>query len=70
MKITNKPFILNSLLHVQGLSNQLILRNIGGVIVIDFIDMGSQKDQFYLLNYFNKFLNKDSNQPKIIQFSE
>jgi ribonuclease E len=52
------------------ISNQLILRNIGGVIVIDFIDMGSQKDQFYLLNYFNKFLNKDSNQPKIIQFSE
>ena len=30
----------------------------------------SQKDQFHLLYYFNKFLNKDKNNPKIIQFSE
>ena len=54
----------------KEISNQLVLRNIGGVVIIDFIDMNSQKDQFHLLYYFNKFLNKDKNNPKIIQFSE
>jgi ribonuclease E len=54
----------------KEISNQLVLRNIGGVVIVDFIDMSSQKDQFHLLYYFNKFLNKDTNNPKIIQFSE
>jgi ribonuclease E len=54
----------------KEISNQLVLRNIGGVVIVDFIDMNSQKDQFHLLYYFNKFLNKDKNNPKIIQFSE
>jgi ribonuclease E len=54
----------------KEISNQLVLRNIGGVIIVDFIDMNSQKDQFHLLYYFNKFLNKDTHDPKIIQFSE
>jgi ribonuclease E len=54
----------------KEISNQLILRNIGGVVIVDFIDMNSQKDQFHLLCYFNEFLNKDKNDPKIIQFSE
>lgn len=54
----------------KEISNQLVLRNIGGVVIVDFIDMNSQRDQFHLLYYFNKFLNKDKNDPKIIQFSE
>jgi ribonuclease E len=54
----------------KEISNQLVLKNIGGVVVIDFIDLNSQKDQFYLLRYFDKFLHKDKNTPKIIQFSE
>ena len=54
----------------KEISNQLVLRNIGGIVIVDFIDMNSQKDQFHLLYYFNKFLNKDENDPKIVQFSE
>jgi ribonuclease E len=54
----------------REIATQLLLRNIGGVVVVDFIDMDSQKDQFHLLHYFNKFLDKDKNNPKIIQFSE
>jgi ribonuclease E len=54
----------------KEISSQLVLRNIGGVVIVDFIDMNSQKDQFNLLYYFNKFLNKDKSNPKIIQFSE
>ena len=54
----------------REVSNQLVLRNIGGVIVVDFIDLNSQKDQFHLLRYFEKFLHKDKKDPKIVQFSE
>lgn len=51
------------------ISRQLKLRNIGGIIVIDFIDMNYQKDQLKLLNHFNKVLQSDQGHSKIIQFS-
>jgi ribonuclease E len=51
------------------ISRQLKLRNIGGIIVIDFIDMNYQKDQMKLLNHFNKVLQSDKGHSKIIQFS-
>jgi ribonuclease E len=54
----------------KEISNQLVLRNIAGVVVVDFIDLDSQKDQFHLLRYFDKFLHKDKKDPKIVQFSE
>lgn len=70
-KITlDKSILLINCEAAKEIAKQLILRNIGGVVVIDFIDMNSQKDQFYLLNYFNTLLNKDKSNPKIIQFSE
>nr|QCI07796.1 ribonuclease E [Pleonosporium borreri] len=49
---------------------QLKIRNINGVIVIDFIDMNSQRDQMQLLEHFNKVLNYDNAKPQIIQLSE
>nr|YP_009396733.1 ribonuclease E [Ophidocladus simpliciusculus]ARW65919.1 ribonuclease E [Ophidocladus simpliciusculus] len=49
---------------------QLRLRNINGVIIIDFIDMYSQKDQLKLLEHFNKLLIIDDSKPQIIQLSE
>lgn len=52
------------------IARQLKLRNIGGIVVIDFIDMRYQKDQMTLLNHFNKILSKDKGYPKIIQLSE
>jgi ribonuclease E len=51
------------------IARQLKLRNIGGIIVIDFIDMNYQKDQMKLLNHFNKVLLSDQGQSRIIQFS-
>lgn len=51
------------------ISKQLKLRNIGGIIVIDFIDMNYQKDQMKLLNHLNKVLQSDKGHSKIIQFS-
>ena len=49
---------------------QLKIRNINGVIIIDFIDMESQKDQLQLLEYFSQLLNLDNAKPQIVQLSE
>lgn len=52
------------------IARQLKLRNIGGIIVVDFIDMLYQRDQMTLLNHFYNSLKKDNGNPKIIQLSE
>jgi len=52
------------------ISYQLKIRNLNGVILIDFIDMYSQKDQLQLLEHFTKLLQYDNAKPKIIQLSE
>lgn len=49
---------------------QLRLRNINGVIIIDFIDMSSQRDKIKLLENFNRLLRSDDCSPQIIQLSE
>lgn len=49
---------------------QLKIRNINGVVIIDFIDMQSHKDQLTLLEHFNKALKTDRAKPQIVQLSE
>ena len=49
---------------------QLKIRNINGIIIIDFIDMYSQKDQVQLLEHFNRLLKYDSAKPQIVQLSD
>jgi len=46
------------------------LRNIRGVIVIDFIDMESRRDQFQLLEHFASAIKDDSARPQIAQLTE
>ena len=46
------------------------LRNIGGVIVVDFIDMESRRDQFQLLEHFTLAIKDDSSRPQIAQLTE
>ena len=46
------------------------LRNIGGVIVVDFIDMESRRDQFQLLEHFTSAIKEDSARPQIAQLTE
>lgn len=52
------------------ISRQLRLRNIGGVIVVDFIDMDSHRDKIKLLEHFNNSLKGDKARPQIAQLSE
>nr|YP_009391366.1 ribonuclease E [Platysiphonia delicata]ARW59510.1 ribonuclease E [Platysiphonia delicata] len=49
---------------------QLKIRNINGIIIIDFIDMYSQKDQLQLLEHLNSLLKHDNAKPQIVQLSE
>ncbi|MEB3311494.1 MAG: Rne/Rng family ribonuclease [Snowella sp.] len=52
------------------IARQLRLRNIGGVIIVDFIDMDSRRDQLKLLEHFNRCLKADKARPQIAQLSE
>ena len=52
------------------ISRQMKLRNIGGVIVVDFIDMESRRDQFQLLEHFTSAIKDDSARPQIAQLTE
>ena len=52
------------------IARQLKLRNIGGVIIIDFIDMDSRRDQLQLLEHFITATRDDSARPQIAQLTE
>ncbi|MEM6253291.1 MAG: Rne/Rng family ribonuclease [Cyanobacteria bacterium P01_D01_bin.156] len=52
------------------IARQLRLRNVAGVIVVDFIDMESRRDQMQVLEHFGKALQADKARPQITQLSE
>ena len=52
------------------IARQLKLRNIAGVIVVDFIDMESRRDQMQVLEQFGTSLRADKSRPQISQLSE
>ena len=52
------------------IARQLKLRNIGGMVVIDFIDMATRMDKLALLEHFELTLEKDKAKPQIGQLSD
>lgn len=54
----------------QEISRQLRLRNIGGMVIVDFIDMDSRKDQQQVLEIFQRSLEEDRAKPQIGQLSD
>jgi len=52
------------------IARQLKLRNIGGMVIIDFIDMVSRMDKLKVLEYFELALEKDKAKPQIGQLSD
>lgn len=52
------------------IARQLKLRNIGGVVIVDFIDMDSRRDQLQLLEHFTQAVRDDSARPQIAQLTE
>jgi hypothetical protein len=54
----------------KEIARQLRLRNIGGMIVVDFIDMESRADQLAVLQAFENELAPDKSKPQIGQLSD
>lgn len=55
---------------VQEIARQLRLRNIGGMIIVDFIDMTSRVDKLTILEEFELALEPDKAKPQIGQLSD
>lgn len=54
----------------EEIARQLRLRNIAGVIIVDFIDMDSRRDQLQVLEQFNRSIRSDKARPQIAQLTE
>lgn len=55
---------------VAEISRQLKLRNIGGMIIIDFIDMENRVDQLAILEELEMALEPDKSKPQVGQLSD
>ena len=49
---------------------QLMLRNLGGIIIIDFIDMALEEDQKEVLRVLQENLNRDRIRNEIVHFTK
>ncbi len=58
-----------NLLAVEEIARQLRLRNLGGVIVIDFIDMPRTRDRVKVLNALEAALRHDRTRTRIVNIS-
>ncbi|MEB3287164.1 MAG: Rne/Rng family ribonuclease [Vampirovibrionales bacterium] len=61
---------LTNLEACKEIARQLRLRNIGGMIIVDFIDMESRGDQLKVLEKFENELAPDKSKPQIGQLSD
>lgn len=63
--------ILNTNLEaVEEIAKQLRLRNIGGIVIIDLIDMKAKRDQMRVLQKLRSCLRKDKAKTNILPISE
>nr|YP_009313000.1 Ribonuclease E [Dermonema virens]SCW21254.1 Ribonuclease E [Dermonema virens] len=69
-KSSQDSLLRTNCLAATEIAYQLKMRNINGIIIIDFIDMKSQNDQLTLLEHLHKSLKYDEAKPEIIQLSE
>ncbi len=54
----------------EAIASQLRLRDIGGIIVIDFIDMNSERDRNKVQKRFSQYLENDRTRTEVLQFSK
>lgn len=73
-KFTGKSKLADTVLKtnleaVEAAARQIRLRNLGGIIVIDFIDMERHKDRVQVLDALEAALKQDSQYTRIVQLS-
>lgn len=61
---------LTNLEACKEIARQLRLRNIGGMIIVDFIDMESRTDKLKVLEAFDKELAPDKSKPQMGQLTD
>lgn len=55
---------------IYEIARQLKLRNIGGMIIVDFIDMNNRNDKLAIMEEFEIVLDKDKAKPQLGQLSD
>ena len=60
----------NNLEAAEEIARQLRLRDIGGIIVIDFIDMEIRKNRDQVLRSFKEALSRDKTRTQVFEISE
>jgi ribonuclease G len=66
----NETIFKTNMEAVQEIAYQLRLRNIGGIIIIDFIDMEIEQHREELYTTFQEAMRKDKNRVNILKVSE
>ena len=69
-KDQDKTILQTNLEAAEEIARQLRLRNIGGLIVLDFIDMRNQRDQKQVLNHFKEHIKRDKARTHILPISQ
>lgn len=69
-KDMRKTILKTNLQAAEEIGFQLRLRDIGGIIIIDFIDMDNQEDKEKILSKLEESLKKDKTKSNIIQNTE
>ena len=65
-----KTFFKTNLEAAKEIAKQISLRNIGGIIIVDFIDMDSEEDRQILLRSFQEYLDRDYVKANIIDMTK
>ncbi|MCI5221437.1 MAG: Rne/Rng family ribonuclease [Candidatus Electrothrix sp. AR4] len=66
----NETIFKTNMEAVREIAYQLRLRNIGGIIIIDFIDMEIEQHRDEVYNVFQEVMRKDKNRVNILKMSE
>ncbi len=68
-KTQDESILMVNLEAADEIARQLRMRNIGGLVVIDFIDMKSRKDQAQVYRKMKECLRKDKARTNVLQIS-
>lgn len=69
-KSSAQTILKTNLEAAEAITSQLRLRDIGGIIVIDFIDMSSEDDRQKVLSRFKQLCEKDKTKTEVLAFSK
>jgi ribonuclease G len=69
-KDQDKTILQTNLEAAEEIARQLRLRNIGGLIVLDYIDMRNQRDQKQVLQTFKEHVRRDKARTHILAISQ